>query len=171
MTLTLTKLTAEYPVHAFACGSRPGAAEIDDYLKTSAPLERESGLSVVWVVIDTALTQAEDAIVGFFTLSPLGVRVNPIITAAVGLPHISYPSVGGWLLGRLGVAVKHQGGNMGRDLVAAGRDMALRLRERGGGAFLVVDPKNDKLAAWYESLQFGFQRLEPTHTKVRRIFL
>jgi len=74
MTLTLTKLTAEYPVHAFTCGSRPGAAEIDDYLKTSAPLERESGLSVVWVVIDTALTQAEDAIVGFFTLSPLGVR-------------------------------------------------------------------------------------------------
>ncbi|WP_373060727.1 hypothetical protein [Gemmatimonas sp.] len=47
----------------------------------------------------------------------------------------------------------------------------MRLRESGGGAFLVVDPKNDKLAAWYESLRFGVQRLEPTNAKVRRLFL
>jgi hypothetical protein len=57
---------------------------------------------------------------------------------------------------------------MGRDLVAAARDKALELRESGGGAFLVVDPKNEKLAAWYDSLQFGFQRLD---AKVPRIFL
>jgi len=90
-----------------------GRSRIDDYLKTSALLEREAGFSVTWVVIDTAVTQAEDVIVGFFTLSPVGVRVNPIVTAAVGLPHISYPSVGGWLLGRLGVAVKQPRGKHG----------------------------------------------------------
>lgn len=171
MAFKLTKLTATHPVHAFTCGTRPGAPEIDDYLKTSALQEQSAGLSVVWVVIDTDAKRENDVIVGFFTLSPVVIRVNPAVTAAVGLPQISYPSVGGWLLGRLGVAVGHQGGDMGRDLVAAARDMALTLRESGGGAFLVVDPKNEKLAAWYDSLQFGFQRLDPANAKVRRMFL
>ena len=170
MPLKLTTLTADHPVHAFTCGSKPGAEEIDEYFKTSALLEQENGLSAVWVVIDTEATRAEDEIVGFFTLSPVAVKVNPVVTEAIGL-RIAYPAVGGWLLGRLGVAVQHQGGDMGRDLVAAARDMALELRASGGGAFLVVDPKNDQLAAWYDSLQFGFQRLDPTNRTVRRIFL
>lgn len=167
----LAKLTSDHPVHAFTCGTKSGANEIDDYLHTSALQEQEAGLSVVWLVIDTDATREEDVVVGFFTLSPVGVRVNPAVTAAVGLQSIRYPSVGGWLLGRLGVAVRHQGGTMGRDLVAAARDKALDLQKSGGGAFLVVDPKNEKLSAWYDSLQFGFQRLDPTNAKVRRIFL
>ncbi|WP_373060726.1 hypothetical protein [Gemmatimonas sp.] len=108
MRLNLTKLTADHPVHTFTCGCKPGATEIDDYLRTSALLEQEAGFSVIWVVIDTEATREVDVIVGFFTLSPVGVRVNPTVTAAVGPPHISSPSVGRWLLGRLGVAVKHQ---------------------------------------------------------------
>lgn len=168
MRLELTKLTADHPIHAFTCGTKPGAKEIDNYLKTSALPEQEAGLSVVWVVVDTDAGREEDVLVGFFTLSPVMVKVNAVVTAAVGLQHITYPSIGGWLLGRLGVAVKHQGGDMGRDLVAAARDKALELRESGGGAFLVVDPKNERLAAWYDSLRFGFQRLD---AKVPRIFL
>ena len=168
--MKLTKLTADHPVQAFTCGSKPGAEEIDGYFRTSALLEQENGLSAVWVLIDTDATRDDDRIVGFFTLSPVGVKVNPVVTEAIGL-RIAYPAVGGWLLGRLGVAVQHQGDEVGRDLVAAARDKALELRASGGGAFLVVDPKNDKLAAWYDSLQFGFQRLDPTNPKVRRIFL
>jgi hypothetical protein len=171
VSLKLTKLTSGHAVNAFTCGTKPGATEIDDYIRTSALQEQEAGLSVVWLVIDTDADRAEDAIVGFFSLSPVTVKVNPAVTAAVGLQSISYPAIGGWLLGRLGVAVKHQGGTMGRDLVAAARDKALELRESGGGAFLVVDPKNDELSAWYASLHFGFQRLDPTNAKVRRIFL
>ncbi len=171
MPLKLTKLTSDHPVHAFTCGTKPGAKEIDDYLRTSALQEQEAGLSAVWVVIDTDAERVDNVVVGFFTLSPVTVKVNPAVTAAVGLQSVSYPAVGGWLLGRLGVAVSHQGGTMGRDLVAAARDKALELRESGGGAFLVVDPKNDALAAWYDSLQFGFQRLDPTNARVRRIFL
>jgi hypothetical protein len=65
----------------------------------------------------------------------------------------------------------HHGGTIGRDLVAAARDKALDLRSTGGGVFLVVDPKNDTLSAWYNALRFGFQRLEPANAKMRRIFL
>lgn len=171
MTLQLTKLTAAHPVHAFTCGTKPGAPEIDDYLKTSALKEQEAGLAVVWVLVDTDASQEEHGIVGFFTLSPTTVRINPTVTTAMGLPPVPYPSVGGWLLGRLGVAVTHQKGTLGRELVAAAHDMALQLRQSGGGAFLAVDPKNDELAAWYDSLQFGFQRLDPKREGLRRIFL
>jgi hypothetical protein len=35
-----------------------------------------------------------------------------------------------------------------------------------GGAFLAVDPKSDKLLAWYEGLDFGFRRLDPSRRRI-----
>ena len=171
MALRLTKLNPDLPVHAFTCGTKPGAPEIDDYLRTRAQQEQDAGLSVVWVLVDDEVEGPDGVIVGFFTLSPMTVRVNPVVTEAIGLPQLSYPTIGGYLLGRLGVNVMHQGGTIGRDLVAAGRDKALDLRSTGGGVFLAVDPKNDTLSAWYNALRFGFQRLEPANAQMRRIFL
>ena len=44
----------------------------------------------------------------FFTLSPLSKRIDPRILTALGLGTVPYPSVGGYLLGRLGVAEHYQ---------------------------------------------------------------
>ncbi len=68
------------------------------------------------------------------------------------------------------MAVKRQRGDIGRDVIAAARVTALRFRESGGGAFVVVDPKNDKLVAWYESLEFGSHRLHTTNVNRRLLF-
>ena len=162
----LTRLTESHPVHAFTSGTRPGAAEIDAYLRTSALTEQSAGLSTVWVAEDPNATQDDAVIVGYFTLSPVVVRISPAVTAAFDLPPVPYAAVGGYLLGRLGVASNRQGQGYGAALVAAARKKALALRAEGGGVFLVVDPKNAELAAWYERLDFGFRRLDAKHPRL-----
>lgn len=122
-TFQLTRLTDAHPVGAFTSGTRPGAADIDAYLHTSALAEQAAGLSAVWVAVDPAATRAIEVIVGYFTLSPVGVRLSPVVTAAFALPAVSYPTVGGYLPGRLGVAAAHQGRGCGAALVAAARQI------------------------------------------------
>lgn len=166
MTFQLAKLTEAHPVHAFTSGTRPGAAEIDAYLRASALAEQAAGLSTVWVAVNPRATRDEDVLVGYFTLSPVSVRISPAVTTAFALPPVPYAAVGGYLLGRLGVAAARQGHDYGAVLVAAARKKALALRDEGGGVFLVVDPKNERLAAWYERLDFGFRRLDPRHPRL-----
>jgi ribosomal protein S18 acetylase RimI-like enzyme len=69
-------------------------------------------------------------------------------------------------LGRLGVAARLQGQALGTDLIAAAIKIARVVRTDVGGAFLAVDPKNDKLLAWYERLDFGFRRLDPGKRRI-----
>ena len=117
------------------------------------------GLSSVTVAIDPS---APDTVVGFFTLSPLSIRIDPRLLAAVGLDAVPYPSVGGYLLGRLGVDVEYQGQGIGQALVAVAISQARQGRAGTGGVFMAVDAKDDGLVAWYERL--GFARLGP-HTR------
>ena len=156
------------PVHAFTCGTRPGAAEIDQYLHGQATVEQASGLSQVWVALDSHAADASGQVMGFFTLSPLSIRISPALVATLGLPaDVPYPQVGGYLLGRLGVASAWQGRNFGSALVAAAIKLARQARRGAtGGAFLAVDPKNDGLARWYAGLDFGFARLDPAERRV-----
>ena len=93
-------------------------------------------------------------------------KLTPAILDTLGLGSAPYRAIGGYLLGRLGVAAHLQGQNLGRDLVAAVISIARGVRSQAGGAFLAVDPKNDKLLAWYERLDFGFQKLDPAKRRI-----
>jgi ribosomal protein S18 acetylase RimI-like enzyme len=148
-------------VDAFTCGSRSGAAEIDEYLKTSALVEQSAGLSAVWVALDRDAEAGAEAIAGYFSLSPLSISLSAALLERVGLSDVPYRGVGGYLLGRLGVAARLQGQGLGAVLVAAAIKIARAARDDAGGAFLAVDPKNEGLLAWYEKLDFGFRRLDP----------
>lgn len=161
----LVKLTAEHPVHAFTCGTRPGAGAIDEYLRDNALTEQGAGLSTVWVAVDPGAKGEADVIVGYFTLSPVSVKIVPAVIAAFSLPPVSYP-IGGYLLGRLGVAERQQGKSYGSVLVAAAIRKARALRAEGGGVFLYVDPKNEHLSAWYQGLEFGFSRVGPNRERL-----
>ena len=55
---------------------------------------------------------------------------------------------------------------MGASLVAAAIKIARDVRGEVGGVFLAVDPKNDRLLAWYEQLEFGFRRLDPAKRRI-----
>lgn len=103
---------------------------------------------------------------GYFSLSPLSIPLAPAILETLGLASAPYRAIGGYLLGKLGVAADHQGEGLGRSLVAAAIKIAKRARSEAGGAFLAVDPKNDRLLVWYESLDFGFRRLSPGKRRI-----
>lgn len=165
----LVQLAAHHAVQGFTCGNRPGAPDIDEYLRTSALSEQTAGLSRVWVATDPSAATPAGDIVGYFTLSPLSVPVSPAVLGMLGLNAVPYRAAGGYLLGRLGVAAHVQGQHLGSALVAVAIKLAKQARYEAGGAFLAVDPKNDKLLAWYERLDYGFQRLDPANPTRRRL--
>ena len=164
----LVRLHDEHPVDAFSCGTRPGAVDVDKYLRERARPEQAARLAAVWVVEDAVATTREGRIVGFFTLSPVGVRLSPVLMAAMGL-MVPYNTMGGWLLGRMGLAVQHQGHDHGRRLVASAIRTARELSLATAGPLLAVDPANAELMQWYLGLDFGLQRLAPNDPRILRL--
>ena len=160
-TFRLEPLTSRHSVAGFTSGD----AAIDSFLRASALAQQAMGLSGVTVAVDP---HADEAIVGFFTLSPLSIRIDPRVTTALGLGTIPYPSVGGYLLGQLGVDRSYQRRGIGQALVVVAITQARHGRQGTGGVFIAVDAKDDSLARWYERL--GFSRLGPqTHRCVMRL--
>lgn len=123
------------------------------------------------LAVDAESNDAAGKIAGYFTRSPLSVQITSAVLEQLGLQSVTYRAVGGYLLGRLGVASRLQGQQLGSALVAAAIKMAKQARNEAGGVFLAVDPKNDKVLAWYERLDFGFRRLDPSNATKRRLIL
>lgn len=169
-TWKLVRLDSSHPVTAFTCGTKLGAKEIDEYLHHSALAEQAAGLSMVWIVDDASAVAPAERIVGFYTLSPVSVRLDKQLMAAVGITA-PYMSIGGWLLGRMGLATQHQRQDYGALLVASAIATAKKLRNESAGPLLVVDPKNEGLMVWYQKLDFGFRRLMPRDARNRRLVM
>ncbi len=163
---SLVRLEASHPVADFTCGTRPGAAETDEYLKTHGLTEQAQGLSSVWLAIENDGQGMTSPIAGYFSLSPLSIRLSDSLLESVGLSDVQYRTIGGYLLGRLGVAAHQQGKGLGAVLIAEAIRIARQVRNEAGGAFLAVDPKSAELLAWYEGLDFGFRRLDPTRSRL-----
>lgn len=141
----LVPLAPAHPVHNFACGD----AEIDRFLHDRAAIEQAMRLSQVYVTVDGG-----GAVCGYFTLAPLAVRVEPSFLVSLGVGAVPYPSIGGFLLGRLGVATDLQGRGIGEALVMRAAQIAKREAEYVGGVFLAVDPKDERLMEWYARQSF-----------------
>lgn len=141
----IVPLAPTHAVGAFACGD----ADIDDFIHRRASTEQAARLSQVYVTVGTA-----NNVLGYFTLSPITVRVETSLLAALGLGDAPYAAIGGFLLGRLGVDSSLQRRGIGEALVMRAAQIAKREAELVGGAFLAVDPKTDELVTWYARLDF-----------------
>lgn len=141
----LVPLTPTHQVRTFTCGD----ADIDRFLHDRAAIEQALRLSQVYVTVD-----AGGAVCGYFTLAPLAVRVEPSFLVSLGVGAVPYPSIGGFLLGRLGVATALQGRGIGEALVMRAAQIAKREAGFVGGVFLAVDPKDDRLMQWYAMQSF-----------------
>ena len=111
-------------------------------------------------------TNRASEVAAHFTLSPVGVRVEPALLRGLGVVSVPYPMIGGFLLGRLGFASSLQRRGVGEALVARAAQIAKREAAVVGGTFLAVDPKADALVRWYakqDSARLG--------EKVRRMVL
>ncbi len=157
--LSIEVLTAGHDV----AGCVTGDLAIDEYLHRLALVEQLRGLAAVHVATSEAL-----GVVGFFTLSPLGLRVDENLERALATTGLPYRQLGGYLLGRMGVDQGHQGKGVGAALASEAIELARAQQMTTGGVFLAVDPKTEKLAAWYRRL--GFAPLEPNRRRLRMVF-
>lgn len=155
--LRLERLTATHAVAVFASGND----EIDGYLHGRALAEQAQGLATVYVAIDH-----DDAVVGFFTLSPVSLRIDANLAQLFAARNAPYPQIGGYLLGRMGVDRRSQKQGVGGALIAMALEIARSQRANIGGV-LAVDPKTPALCDWYE--RFGFAAIDPQRTRLRMI--
>ena len=154
MPFRFTVLAPTHVVGAFSCGR----AEIDDYLKNRASIEQQLSLSQVYVLVDD-----DQRVWAYGTLSPVTVQIDEALLKTIGIHSAPYRSIGGYLLGRMGVDRTTQSKGIGRAVVARLAEIAAQQRGVTGGVFLAVDAKDEGLVGCYEKL--GFLRLAPAPKK------
>jgi GNAT superfamily N-acetyltransferase len=130
----IAPLPPTHEVGAFVCGH----PDIDDFLRTRARVEQAARLTQVYVTTNDA-----NEVVAYFTVSPVTVRVDGELLSALGIGTAPHTSLGGFLLGRLGVHKALQRAGIGAALVMRAAQTAKREAAIVGGAFLAVDPKGD----------------------------
>jgi GNAT superfamily N-acetyltransferase len=97
----------EHDRTGFSCG----IAELDDYFRGQAGQDAKRRVAAPFVMLD-----ADNRIVGYYTLSAYGIRLAELPAAAAKkLPK--YPLIPATLLGRLAVSRGHQGQKLGRLLL------------------------------------------------------
>jgi GNAT superfamily N-acetyltransferase len=126
---------------------RSGVDVLDRYLREFALQDMRRRVAGCFVALSDA-----QAIVGFYTLAATGVTLDALPSDLTKrLPR--YPLVPAVLIGRLAVAVEHQGQGLGRALIF---DAAIRTDRLRIGAFaIIVDAKDDRAAAFYRSNGFA----------------
>jgi GNAT superfamily N-acetyltransferase len=125
---------------AFDCGE----AALNEFLQRHARKSHDLGGAKTFLAIDDADNKT---ILGFYSLSPASVEYarTPEIVRR-GLARYDVPV---FRLARLAVDRKVQGHGLGGQLLlTAGRRCLLAAAEVGGVA-LLIDAKNEKVAAWY----------------------
>jgi GNAT superfamily N-acetyltransferase len=125
---------------SFDCGDEA----LNEFLRRFARKSHERGGAKTFLAIDDA---DKKTILGFYSLSPASVdyaRTPEIVKR--GLARHDVP---GFRLARLAVDHRFQGHGIGGQLLlAAGRRCLLAAAEVGG-VVLVIDAKNERVAAWY----------------------
>ena len=119
---------------------------LNDFLRRYARKSHELGGAKTFLAIDDA---DNTTILGFYSLSPASVayaRTPEIVRR--GLARHDVP---GFRLARLAVDRRVHGQGLGGQLLLTAGRRCLRAAAEVGGIALVIDAKNDRVAAWYAS--------------------
>jgi GNAT superfamily N-acetyltransferase len=134
-------ISRKHDREAFDCGDEA----LNEFLRRYARKSHERGGAKTFL----AMADADKAILSFYSLSPASVdyaRTPEIVRR--GLARHDVPA---FRLARLAVDRRFQGRGIGGQLLlAAGRRCLLAAAEVGG-VVLVIDAKNERVAAWYAS--------------------
>lgn len=126
----------------FDCGD----AALNDFLCRYARKSHELGGAKTFLAIDDA---DGTTILGFYSLSPAAVAYAQ--TPEILRRGLARHDVPGFRLARLAVDRRFQGEGLGGQLLLAAGRRCLRASAEVGGIALVIDAKNDRVAAWYAS--------------------
>lgn len=140
MPTSIELLTAKHQREGFDCGE----PALNEFLHRLAWQQQRRGLSKTYVAVDGV------SVTGFVTVSAGQVAADTL-PASLKLPRYPVPVL---RIGRLAVAVSHQGCGMGQDLLAHALRLALDLDHRVGVYAVVVDAKHETAKAFYQRLGF-----------------
>jgi GNAT superfamily N-acetyltransferase len=135
-------ISRKYDREEFDCGD--GA--LNEFLRRYARKSHERGGAKTFLAIEEV---GSKSILGFYSLSPASVdyaRTPEIVRR--GLARHDVP---GFRLARLAVDRRFQGQGIGGQLLLAAGRRCLRAAVEVGGVVLVIDAKDERVAAWYAS--------------------
>jgi GNAT superfamily N-acetyltransferase len=139
-------------------GFQCGVESLDRYLHTQAGQDVRRRANGVFVLVQPAPpeTVLPETVLGYYTLCATALEPGAIPDAArKHLPR--YPLVSATLVGRLAVAVSHQGQGLGALLLVDALQRAFQSAETVGSSMVAVDAIDEGAAAFYAA--FGFIRL------------
>jgi len=126
-----------------------GVAGLNFFLRATARLHGEKGISRSFVLVETA---APTTILGFFTLTLCEIATDHLPKVyAKKLPKHGLPAV---RLARLAVALRYQKKGYGKLLLADAVFRTVQISKQAGGIGLFVDAKDDKARSFYD--RYGF---------------
>jgi GNAT superfamily N-acetyltransferase len=134
-------ISKKHDREAFDCGDEA----LNEFLRRHARKSHERGGAKTFLAVD----DADKTILGFYSLSPASVdyaRTPEIVRR--GLARHDVP---GFRLARLAVDHRFQGQGIGGQLLLAAGRRCLLAAEEVGGVVLVIDAKNERVAAWHAS--------------------
>lgn len=131
----------------FSCG----VAVLDDHLHHRAGQHQRDSIATTHVLVDDA---DPTRILGYCSLSAAQLHLQEMLEQDRGrLPAYPVPAI---RLGRLAVSQTQQSKGYGQLLLGHAVNLAVAVRQIMGVRVLIVDAKDVKVAAFYES--FGFRR-------------
>ncbi|MSP02380.1 MAG: GNAT family N-acetyltransferase [Acetobacteraceae bacterium] len=120
--------------------------DLNTYLKRYARQNHASGGAKCFVAVPG---DTPSRILGFYTLSPASIefsRAPSVVTRGLGRYDLPV-----YRLGRLAVDRSAKGRGLGGRLLWRALERCLAVAAEAGGVALLIDAKNDRAAAWYES--------------------
>lgn len=154
--LVIEPLGSHHDRTAFSCGE----PALDSYLQRQASQDVRRRVAQLFV----ALGDAPGKIAGYYSLSAASFEKHELPPAlAKRLPHYPVPAA---VLGRLAIDRAHQGRGLGETLLLDAIRRVVRASATIAVYAIVVDAKNERAQAFYESYGFRAFAGEP-----RRLFL
>lgn len=123
-----------------------GQTELNEFLRDYARQSHERGAAKTFLAIDDADGKT---VYGYYSLSPASVKYAR--TPELARRGLGRYDIGAFRLGRLAAHIDLQGQGLGGQLLLAAGRRCLRVAAEVGGTAMLIDAKNERVAAWYVS--------------------
>ncbi len=139
-------LSASHSVVSFDSGVKT----LDEWLQDHGLENQTRNLSRVFVLVSDS-----NEVLGYYSLTMGGVQKGDLPhSLGRGLPPVE---IGMVLIGRLAVALQHQGKGIGRDMLIDAIKRSVHAGTSAAARFIAVDPIDDTAQTFYR--HFGFQHI------------
>lgn len=134
-------ISKRYDRETFDCGDAP----LNEFLRRYARKSHQMGGAKTFLAISDTDNKT---ILGYYSLSPASIAYARTPQLIRGLARHDVPA---FRLARLAVDLKVQRLGLGGQLLLSAGKRCLRAAEEVGGVAMLIDAKNARVAAWYES--------------------